>query len=138
MANTTASRFNKVWNREVQRDILALGSPVFYILTIGRALVGPFWDLLNPLVLIAVILYVLYKTVPAVDFYLARGLILATFITRHYNDLLFGLFAFIAFIGMVAAAVNIGKSKAVVTRGIWLGTALSIVGYPIAVISDRI
>lgn len=125
------------WNKEVQRDILALGSPVFYFLTIGRALVGPFWDLFNPLIILAVALFVISRAYPLIDLYIARGLVLAVMITRHYNDILFGLFALVAIVLMVASALNIGKSKPAVKRGIWLGIALSAVGYPLAAASEN-
>lgn len=136
MAGTGINRFKISWNKEIQRDILALGSPVFYFLTVGRALVGPFWDLLNPLIVLAAVVYAVSGVYPLINLYIARGIVLATLVTRHYNDIIFGVFALVALVMMIMAALSINNNKTSVVQGVWLGIVLSLIAYPIAVISD--
>ncbi|HEX9594950.1 MAG TPA: hypothetical protein VF996_02385 [Candidatus Saccharimonadales bacterium] len=120
------------WTWEIQRDILALGSPVFYFLVIARALVGPFWDLANPLLVLAPVIYLISRSKLEADLYLSRALLMITVITMHYGDWKFGVFSGLIWLGMVKAASNLGRSKQQVTGGILLGAALAIVGAWIA------
>jgi len=129
-------RINDNWKREIQRDILALGSPVFYFLVIARALVGPFWDLANPLLILAPVLYLISRSKLEVDLYLSRSLLMIVVITMHYGDIKFGLFSGLIWLAMVNAASNLGRNKGQITGGILLGAVLAIVGAFIANLSS--
>jgi hypothetical protein len=121
-----------IWTKEIQRDILALGSPVFYFLVIARALVGPFWDLANPLVFLApVVLLASYLKLSA-DLYIARAVLMTAVITKHYNDVLFGVFAGIVVILMMISSLRLGSATSRVRNGFALGTILAIIGIFIA------
>ena len=76
-------RGSESWLREIQRDLTALGSVVFYVLVLGRALVGPFWGLAIPLLAMGLALLAVHPRLKGADLYLTRALILAVLVTRH-------------------------------------------------------
>ena len=125
-------RISDGWLREVQRDVLALGSVVFYLLVLGRALVGPFWDLAVPLVVVGAGLAAASPLLKSADLYLTRGGILAVLVTRHYGDVVFGLFAATALMSMTLFAYRLGRSGTAIARGLILGAGLSGVAYALA------
>jgi len=117
------------WLREVARDLMALGSVVFYVLVLGRALVGPYWDLAVPLTVAGLALAAATAVLRSTDLYLTRGLLVAVLVTRHYGDVVFGVFAGVAFVLMVAAALLLERGRTAVGRGVVLGVALGAAGY---------
>jgi len=117
---------------EIQRDILALGSPVFYFLVIARALVGPFWDLANPLLFLAPAIYLVSRLKFEANLYLSRALLMVVVITLHYGDWKFGVFSGLIWLAMVYAALQLGRSRQSVANGVGLGVVLSLVGVIIA------
>ena len=125
-------RVSERWLREVQRDLLALGSVVFYVLVLGRALVGPYWDLAIPLVVVGVVLWALHRFLEGTDLYLARALIVAVLVTRHYGDAVFGLFAAGAFVLMVLSAPALGRSGSSIVKGIVVGLVASGAAFALA------
>lgn len=121
---------------EIQRDILALGSPVFYFLVIARAFVGPFWDLANPLLFLTPVIFLIsYFKVPA-DLYLSRALLMVVVITMHYGDWKFGVFSGLVWLAMIYAALTLGRPREAVSNGAVLGVVLSFAGAVIANLSD--
>jgi hypothetical protein len=125
-------RVSERWLHEVQRDLMALGSVVFYVLVLGRALVGPFWDLATPLLVVGVALLAVNALLSQADLYLTRALIVAVLVTRHYGDLVFGMFAAAAFVLMVLSAPGLGRSRSSIVQGLALGVVLSVAGYGLA------
>ena len=130
------SRLDRDWVQRLERDVLALGSVVFYVLVVGRGLVGPFWDLVVPLVAIAALFMVGRRWLRDVDLYVARALVLAVLVTRHYADVLFGLFAVVILAFLVFAALDLGGSRREVKRGAAVGVAAGGLGYVLALPFD--
>jgi hypothetical protein len=124
------------WLREAARDLLALGSVVFYVLVLGRALVGPYWDLAVPLAVAGAGRAIAIPVLRSTDLYLTRGLLVAVLVTRHYGDAVFGVFAAVAFVLMVVAAVGLERGRSAVARGVALGAVLSAAGYVLAASID--
>ncbi|RPI74122.1 MAG: hypothetical protein EHM47_04485, partial [Ignavibacteriales bacterium] len=91
----------EVWTRDISRDIIALGSIVFYSLVLIRALVGPFWIFFTYLASAAIFLFVLFLLHKNFETYLARGIILASGTSYFYQDFIFALFALFIYILMV-------------------------------------
>ena len=120
------------WLRRVERDVMALGSPVFYILVVGRGLVGPFWGLVIPLVAIGAALIVGHRWLRGADLYLTRGAVLAVLTTNHYGDARFGVFAAAAMGFMVYAARDLGGTRRELLGGSLLGVAAASIGYGLA------
>jgi hypothetical protein len=125
-------RVSRSWLREVQRDLMALGSVIFYLLVLGRALVGPFWDLAIPLLVVGVALLAVQPFLKEADLYLTRALILAVLVTRHYGDVVFGLFAGAAFVLMVLSALALGRSRSSIAQGLVVGVVGSGVALALA------
>jgi hypothetical protein len=125
-------RLSESWLREVQRDLMALGSVVFYVLVLGRALVGPYWDLATPLLVVGVALLAVHPLLDRADLYLTRALIVAVLVTRHYGDVVFGLFAAAAFVLMVLSAPSLGRSRSSIVQGLALGFVASGAAFALA------
>jgi hypothetical protein len=126
-------RPSETWVREVQRDVLALGGVVFYLLVLGRALVGPFWDLVVQLLVVGVGLLVALPLLRGTtDLYLTRAMVVAVLVTRHYGDVVFGVFAAVAFVSMVVFAFRLDRPRAAIARGLALGAVLSVGAYALA------
>lgn len=118
--------------RRIERDVMALGSPVFYLLTIGRGLVGPFWDLVVPLVAIGTALMVGQRWLRDADLYLTRGLVVAVLLTYHYRSVVFGVFAAAVFGFMVVASRDLGSSRGAVVGGVLVGVGGALIGFALA------
>ena|SRR3990172_2179620 len=85
----------KMWKKEVARDLLALGSWVFYILVIGRALIKPYRPFADQIIIAGLIVIILGLVFRRFDFddYVSRGLVLIFFTSIFYETLVYTLFA---------------------------------------------
>ena len=116
----------KKWIAEIERDLLALGSIIFYFLVIGRALVGPFWILFTQLVTAAVIFLIFEMIIKDFEKYIARGLILTNL---YYESILFLIFSSIILLLMMISSFKLGNEIKKIMIGIFIGTASSISSY---------
>ncbi len=123
---------SQTWHKEIARDIISLGSIVFYFLVVGRALVGPFWVFLTFLSSAAVVLFILYLLQREFELYIARGIILAIGTSYFYGDFIFTLFAAAVYILMVISSSFLGNSTVKIIKGIIFGLISTGVGYLIA------
>jgi hypothetical protein len=123
---------NKFWIKETARDIIALGSIVFYFLVVGRALVGPFWVFFTFLCSSAAALLIIYFLHKGFETYIARGIILAIGTSYFYGDMIFTLFASAVYILMVISSSFLGNSIKKIIKGIIFGLISTGVGYLIA------
>jgi hypothetical protein len=121
--------FKKNWQKEIARDIIAMGSIVFYFLVVGRALVGPFWIFLTFLCLSAIILLLIYFVHREFESYLARGIILAIGTSYFYGDIIFTLFAAAVYILMVLSSFFLENSILNIIKGIIFGLISTGAGY---------
>jgi len=117
------------WIKRIERDILALGSIVFYFLVLGRALIGPFVVLITQLIIAGVILFVIYMIHRRFDTYIARGIILAVFTNLYYNSTIYLIFVSIVFIMMILSSYHIRNSKQNILKGVMIGVISSVIGY---------
>jgi len=123
---------SKTWSKEIARDIISLGSIVFYFLVIGRALVGPFWVFLTFLCSAALVLILIYFLDKEFESYLARGIILAIGTSYFYGDFIFTLFAAAVYILMVVSSFYLRNSVLKIIKGIVFGLISTGAGYLIA------
>ena len=87
--------------KELARDLLAFGSPIFYLLVFARALVGPFPILINQLLLAGVLIFLGAAAFgDKIDWYVVRGGILAWLTALFYSHDGFTLFVLVTFIGI--------------------------------------
>jgi len=122
-------------HEETARDILALGSLVFYFLVVARALIGPYLMLLSQLVGSLVVLIVISHFIKDHDAYLARGLILSVFVILFYTDIVFTSFVALVFFGLIASSHYLGSKIDKITKGLLLGVVSTIAGYYFALIT---
>lgn len=130
--HTTADAMPPTWLRRTERDAMALGSPLFYFLVVGRGLVGPFWDLVVPLLIVGAALLVTHPLLRGVNLYLTRAAVLGVLTTNHYGDAVFALFAAAAYCFVVFAARDLGGTRREVLSGVLLGVCVGIIGYGLA------
>jgi|GEM_PF-3574299 len=108
----------KEWLKNISRDLLSLGSIVFYILVVGRAMIYPYYLFLTELLVAAILLFAIYLYIKEFDTYTARALILTVLTSHFYESFTFSLFAASAFILIVVSSVYIGNDKKEITKGI--------------------
>jgi hypothetical protein len=119
----------KNWIEQTARDVIALGSIVFYFLVVGRALVGPFWILLTFLSSAAALLLFIYFIHKDFDSYLARGIILAVGLSYFYGDFIFTLFASVIYVFMIISSYYLENSNIKIVKGIIFGLISTGAGY---------
>jgi hypothetical protein len=117
------------WKSEILRDILSLGSIVFYLLVVARALVGPFWIFFSFLLISASVLLIIFFLHKNFESYIARGIILAAGTSFFYNDLIFSIFAGMIYIAMIVSSSFLGNSFPKILKGLLFGILSTGCGY---------
>jgi len=120
------------WRHQTARDILALGSPVFYAIVIARALIGPYEPYLNQLLIAAVLLFAFSLFLKKFDGYVARGLILGVFTSLLYEDVPFAIFTALLYATFIASSAYLKTSLRQILQGICLGAVSTGAGYYLA------
>jgi hypothetical protein len=116
------------WKKEIARDFFALGSWIFYLLVIARALIEPYRPFVDQLVIAGFVLVILRYAIHS-DGYFARGFVLTIFTSLFYEDLLFTIFAFLALIGLFFSSGAVGRPLIKRIRGLVIGILAVLVGY---------
>lgn len=117
------------WKKEIQRDLLALGSPLFYALVVARSLIGPFYTFFYQLIVAAVFLAGLSFIIKNSNSYVAQGLVLAMLTSLFYKDIFFAIFASLIYLGLVASALCLGIGKTEIRKGLLIGFLSVAAGY---------
>ncbi len=117
--------------KEIARDVLALGSWVFYALVVARAFIKPYRPFLDWLVIGAVVLIVISVVFKKLKFegYVARGMVLAVFTSLFYESSRFSIFAFLVFVGLLVSARYVGRKWLEIVYGIIVGVIGVLVGW---------
>ena len=113
--------FMKNWKKEAARDVLALGSWIFYLLVVGRALIKPYRPFVDQIVIAAVVLILAGLIFVKWEKYVARGLVLAFFTSLFYEDALFTGFSILVFGLMIVSSKMVGNSWKEIVFGILIG-----------------
>ena len=114
---------------EVARDLIALGGLPFYFLVTVRTTVGSFHDFISRLLIAIVALYVLKRFAKGGNLHIARGFILVSFTSLHYEHVPFAIFALIVWALMIYALTYLKVSTREIITGIVLGVASTALGY---------
>ena len=122
----------KNWKKQIARDVIALGSIVFYALVIARALIGPFFPFLYQLLISATVLFCISFFFKVYDAYVSRGLVLAVLTSLFYKDIFFAVFAFLIYLGLIFSALHIRGNKEEIIKGIVAGIVSAVSGYYLA------
>ena len=125
------------WKREISRDLIAFGSIPFYFIVFIRAIVGNFEEFTFQLIF-AFLLLLIFSLFFNYESYVARSIVLATFISYIYKDNLFTFFAASLCILIVLSSYynkNYDKNQIKnILKGIFSGTTISIITYYLSVI----
>jgi hypothetical protein len=81
---------------------------------------------------VGVVLLAVHALLEGADLYLTRALIVAVLVTRHYGDVVFGLFAAAAFVLMVLSAPHLGRSRSSIAQGLAVGVVASGAAFALA------
>ena len=119
----------KDWKKEVARDLIALGGIPFYIIVIVRAVIGKYQPFINQLVIAIIGVLLLSLIIKGSNQYLARGLILVVFTSLFYKEMLYTVFAFLLFIGMIYSAYYRKEKINFIVNGCILGAISSFASY---------
>ena len=112
--------------KELARDLLAFGSPIFYLLVFVRALVGPFPILINQLLLAGVLIFLGAAAFgDKIDWYVVRGGILAWLTALFYSHDGFTLFVLVTFTGIALSAYKLHNK---LDKIIWAIVAVLVIG----------
>ena len=114
--------------KELARDFLALGSWIFFVLVIARALIQPYWQFATPMLAAGALLLLTELLTTQADGYTARALALVYFTTQFYQDLAFSIFAWILLIGVPISAYLTKHHKEQILYGLLLGIAAILFG----------
>ena len=120
---------NKNQKKEFFRDIIALGSIVFYLIVLARALIQPYLEFVYQLVISLIVLSLLSFLIKDSDNYLARMLILVIFTSLFYNDKIYTYFVSFIFLLAIYSSYYLENSKEKIIKGLVLGIISSLIGY---------
>ena len=94
--------------KELSRDLLAFGSPIFYLLVFARALIGPYPLFTRQLIIAGILIFlgvVIFREL--IDWYVVRAGILAWLTTLFYAHDGFTLFVVVTFTGIALSAYRL-------------------------------
>ena len=115
------------WIKELARDLIALGSIPFLLLTIARV---SMFSVYYPMqFIISGTLFFILRMIFRAEYHAGLGFILFTFISLYYQSVIFCVFAFVVYMGMVLALFYLKKDKRVILNGIVLGLICTALGY---------
>ena len=117
------------WKNEAARDILALGSWVFYVLVIGRALIKPYRPFADQIIIAGVLIILAGLVFRDFDGYVARGLVLVTFTIIFYNSLIYAIFAIAIGLLLLLSSYFYENSIKKISYGMIVGLLGIVAGY---------
>lgn len=118
----------KDWKREAARDVLALGSWVFYFLVIGRALIKPYRPFADQVIIAGMVLIILGFVLKDSENYIARGLVLVVLTGIFYGSFIYNVFVGIVFLMMLFCSFFIGNSIWRIVKGAIVGGVSVLIG----------
>lgn len=117
----------KRWFSEFARDLIAFGSIPFLILTIVR--VSELTVYYPMQFIISSVLFLMLKAVFRGSLHAGIGFILLGFTSLYYGRLLFAIFAFLVYIGLIISLFYLKRDKKEILKGILLGGISAGMGY---------
>ena len=110
----------KEWLKEIARDFVALGSPIFFILVLVRLAILPDYLFLGQFFFagaIFILLMFLFKQ----NIYSGLGLILLVFLILYYKDFRFSIFVILAYLSLIGSLFYLKKDWNKILLGILIG-----------------
>jgi hypothetical protein len=114
--------------KEIARDFIALGSPIFFILVIVRVSLLSNFEYLSQFVIAGILFIVLFFFIK-INMYSGLSLIVLIFTTLYYNNLRFWIFASLAYLGLLFSLIYLKEDKKKIAYGVLLGIISTIISY---------
>jgi len=114
--------------REIARDFIALGSPIFFALVILRISLLSNPEYLSQFVIAGILFFILIFFFKG-SMYSGLALIVLIFTIIFYNDLKFSIFASLAYIVLLASLVYLKTDKEKVFKGVLAGAISTAISY---------
>ncbi len=116
--------------KEIARDILALGSWVFYLLVIARAAIKPYRPFLDQLIIAGFVIFLIELiSKEGADDYISKGVVLVVFTSIFYESDLYTGFASLVGIGLLLSSWYLKKDLKRILYGILIGVIATGIGY---------
>ena len=106
--------------KESARDIISLGSPIFFILALARISITDNYSYLAKVALAGFLFLSLVYFFKA-NIRIGFGIIIVVFLSLYYNDLMFTIFASIIYILAIVSLFYLKEDKKRIIRGIIFG-----------------
>lgn len=114
--------------REIARDIIALGSPVFFIFILIRVSIAQDQVYLSQFIFSGIIFLILMFILKS-SIYSGLGLVALIFTSIFYNYLPYTIFGSLVYIGLIFSLIYLKKDKQEVFKGFLFGLISSAIGY---------
>ena len=118
----------KEWFREFARDVIALGSPIFFLLVLVRISILSKPYFLSQFIVAGVIFFLLALIFKS-DLYSGLGFIILFFTIIYYNDLKFSIFAGLAYFVLIVSLFYLKKERNNIIKGISFGVVSAVISY---------
>ncbi len=119
----------KIWLKELARDLIAFGSIPFLVLTIARVSVLTIYYPMQ--FIISSLLFFILKAIFKADLRAGIGFILLAFVSLYYLNALFAVFAGLVYVGIIISLFYLKRDRRQILKGILLGGLSTGIGYVI-------
>lgn len=113
----------------IPRDILALGSWIFYLLVIIRSLIKPYRPFADQLLIAALVLLIAQIVIKSHESYTSKALVLTFFTSIFYEDVLFAIFAFLIFLSLIFSSYKLKNKPSDILKGALVGIVSALAGF---------
>ena len=114
--------------KEAARDIIALGSPVFFLLVIARIFLLSNYAYLSQFIIAGILFLAMMFFIKA-NYYSGLGLIVLIFTAKYYGDLKFALFGAFLYLLLLASLIYLKEDKMKIVKGILFGLISAGISY---------
>src|SRR3990167_5941481 len=114
--------------KEFARDVVALGSPVFFVLVLARIFLLSNYTYLSQFVISGILFFPMAYFFKS-NLYSGLGLIVLVFTTLYYNEIMFTIFAVFLYFLLVASLFYLKKEKSEIIKGIFFALISAGVSY---------
>jgi hypothetical protein len=114
--------------KEIARDIIALGSPVFFIFILIRVSITQNPAYLSQFIFSGIFFLILMLLLKS-NIYSGLGMVALTFTSIYYNYLPYTIFGLLVYVGLIFSLIYLKKDKQEVFKGVLFGLISSAIGY---------
>ncbi len=122
----------KSWLKEISRDLLALGSIIFYFLVVIRAIIGKYNIFVYQMLIAISIIFILNFIIKGSNLHIARAFVALVFTSTFYKEELFTIFAGAVWILMLLSAFYVKRKMSPIFRAIVISAISTVIAYYLA------